>query len=563
MKKRGWVKRTSAVLLVLVLGIAPSVAYGVENDADIMLISENAEPGVIPISDSIDTGERDDGTAAGLTVAFDLNGGQGRAPEKLAAADKAVITLPVCGARVFGSDQKSYRAFIGWKVKDRDDAELLSAGAEYTVTESVTFSAVYDDEVTRTYVPAWVTVELNQDQNHKKYMSGANDGLFWPGRHLTRAELAQILANLLTPSSADASVTLPFDDVASDAWYYNAVRTLYARALMQGRTAAHFAPDELVTRSEMAGILEAWIMPADNAPWFPDVSSTHPKYSAISAAASRGLFSGSNTGAFNPEAYLTRAETVTVINRLLGRVPDTGAIGVRTDLRYYPDVPTNHWAYTQVMEAAVSHTASGGSGTEYWSGAEAEKVDLPDGYHRMNGGLYLIQNGAFVRNATVGDMAFDSEGRYTTGDEELDQMLNDIVNSQTNEGMDRDAKLRALYLYVRDNFTYLPRPHVQKDQTGWENEYTKEFLQKKKGNCYSFAAAYYLLVRELGHSNAQLIVGTVGHRGTPHGWVEIVLDGTNYIFDTELEYAYRYQKKITKYNFFKMPYNKIPWPYTK
>ncbi len=63
-------------------------------------------------------------------------------------------------------------------------------------------------------------------------------------------------------------------------------------------------------------------------------------------------------------------------------------------------------------------------------------------------------------------------------------------------------------------------------------------IDMHKGNCYSFAALYYYLAKQIGY-DAQAVIGTVGHNYAPHGWVEIVIDGTTYLFDTEMDMAYR------------------------
>ena len=117
--------------------------------------------------------------------------------------------------------------------------------------------------------------------------------------------------------------------------------------------------------------------------------------------------------------------------------------------------------------------------------------------------------------------------------------------------MTRDQKLRALYNYVRDNFTYLRRPLVSKGQTGWEPAYAEEFLNLGRGNCYSFSATFCLLARELGLP-AYTVVGGLGRSASPHGWVEINLDGTVYMFDPQLEWRYLHDYGRTGYNLFMM-----------
>ena len=124
----------------------------------------------------------------------------------------------------------------------------------------------------------------------------------------------------------------------------------------------------------------------------------------------------------------------------------------------------------------------------------------------------------------------------------------------------RDEKLEALFNYVRDNYTYLKRPLISKGQTGWEPEYALYFLQNGKGNCYSFSAAYCLLCRELGLP-AYTVVGSA--LNSPHGWVEIVLDGSPYIFDPQLAWRYLHDWDRSGYSFFKQPAGNTTVQYTR
>ena len=212
---------------------------------------------------------------------------------------------------------------------------------------------------------------------------------------------------------------------------------------------------------------------------------------------------------------------------------------------------TSHWAYAQIMEATISHTFEVNQGAEKWMDVTAERSVLSDGFHRINGRLYRIQNGMFLHSTTVDGFTYDARGRYTTGSTTLDTQLNNIVESYTNSSMTRDQKLRALYNYVRDNFSYLRRDLVSKGETGWEAAYAEEFLRLGRGNCYSFSATFCLLARELGLP-AYTVVGGLGASASPHGWVEIELDGTVYMFDPQLEWRYLHDYGRTGYDLFKV-----------
>lgn len=415
--------------------------------------------------------------------------------------------------------------------------------------------------------------------SHVKYMDGS-DGWFYPERNVTRAELAQILSGVVadTPQAAPQ-----FQDVPWDAWYAPAVQKAAGLGLMSGDGGA-FRPSAPATRAECAAALaqllpyDAW----DSLQTFPDVPTGHWAYLFIARTAAYGLFRGDDAGLFHPDDGLKRCEAAAVFNRLLGRSPDLAYISNRNDLRTFPDVPASHWAYGDIMEATVTHQcASAGYARETWTAAvsgptlAADPQPVPDpvpgatpeppvssssdGPRRVDGRLYWFVNGEPVRSQSVNGLYFDENGCYTTGNAELDDKLNAIVEELTDDSMTRDQKLRVLFNYVRDNFKYLKRPLVSKDQTGWEPEYALFFLNNGKGNCYSFSAAYCLLCRELGLP-AYTVVGSV--LNSPHGWVEIVLDGSVYMFDTQLEWRYLHDWGRSGYDFFKMSPDSTPVKYT-
>ena len=420
---------------------------------------------------------------------------------------------------------------------------------------------------------------------HVKYMDGSG-GWFRPEQDVTRAELAQMLSAVTAdaPSSAPA-----FYDVPWDAWYAPAVQKAAGLGLMSGTDGA-FRPNDSATRAECAAAL-ALLLPYDawsGAQTFPDVPTGHWAYLSIARTAAYGLFRGDGTGLFHPDDGLKRCEAAAVFNRLLGRTPDASYLSHHTGLSSFPDVPAAHWAYADIMEAAVTHQCSNWLGREIWISADAPApaqpalpeepalpavpepvqaaapeqpsgITLPDGPQRVNGRLYWYVGGEPVRSQSVSGLFFDENGCYTTGNAELDEKLNAIVEELTDDSMTRDQKLRVLFNYVRDNFKYLKRPLISKGQTGWEPEYALFFLNNGKGNCYSFSATYCLLCRELGLP-AYTVVGSV--LNSPHGWVEIVLDGSVYMFDTQLEWRYLHDWGKSGYDFFKMSPDRTPVQYT-
>ena len=394
-----------------------------------------------------------------------------------------------------------------------------------------------------------------EPRTHESYLSGSPDGLFYPESELTRAELAQLLSRLVEAPDGAANGEV-FSDVTDGDWYASAVRTVAALGMMEGED-GKFEPNAPVSRAACASAL-LYFLPEDSeaagtdaSAAFLDVPETYWAYEAIERAARAGLFHGDENGAFRPEEGLRRCEAAAVFNRLLGRTPDMETLATAEHLQIFPDVPRASWAYGDIMEAANAHEAETAlPGGERWVKSEdAKPIAQPDGFYRVNGALYCVRDGHYLYDVADGVFTFDRDGRYTTGDAALDRRLNELVETYAAPVSGRVEKLRVLYEYVRDNYTYLKQPLVEAEQTGWEPEYATFFLDHGKGNCFNFSATYCLLCRELGE-DAVPVVGLLGKRQTPHGWVLMQLDGVPYMFDPQLEWRYLHDYKRTGYDLF-------------
>lgn len=176
--------------------------------------------------------------------------------------------------------------------------------------------------------------------------------------------------------------------------------------------------------------------------------------------------------------------------------------------------------------------------------------------------LYYVdpQTQDLVRDEYRGTLYFGPDGKYTTGDEVLDTYVEGVLAAFIAEGKTRAELLRDVYVYTRDSFSYLRRNYYEVGETGWEHDEALTMFGTGRGNCYCYASVFYYLARGLGF-DAEIVSGLVGSRRSPHGWVEIVVNGEPLIFDTELEMSYL--KKNQKYNFFAMSYKDVPWSYVK
>ena len=421
--------------------------------------------------------------------------------------------------------------------RPEDEAETGQDGPETEDTE----------ETEKPEEPGETSGSILISGQHTAYISGSG-GQFRPGGNLSRGEAAQMIYRLL-PQKPEM-VTVSFTDVAGDEWYAQAALALGSLGVVRpGQT--EFLPNEELKRSEFIRYLAYFSAPRTDAQPFTDVPPDHPDAPYLLSARAWGWLSGFEDGTARPDAPITRAEAVAMVNRAVGRTPDKGYIDSVQPV-FYLDVAPGSWYYYEVAEASVSHEHTGSGETEKWSGHTPVPSEIPDGYHLIDGWLYCFDSGrgGMVRNDTAGNWTFNAEGHFTSGSDDLDNRLRWIVMNVTNSGMTQEQKLRALYLYTRDNFTYRRRPAYAFGVLDFMQKDALDMLSTGYGNCYSYASVFWYLSRWIGY-DAAIYSGTVGNNRAPHSWVEIGFDGRNYIFDTELEMAYRkkgrYDVNLYKY----------------
>lgn len=381
---------------------------------------------------------------------------------------------------------------------------------------------------------------------HNAYLTGSK-GRFRPDGSITRAETAQMLYRLL-PQPVEAFAA--YSDVPAGEWYYQAAGTLGALGVLRPGEST-FLPDETITRGEFIRAAAQFFPQVSTAPQFTDVSPMDPNGSCYLTARSWGWLTGFKDGTLRPDQPITRAEAAVMLNRALGRSPDKEYLDAANPLLYL-DVPADMWYYYDIMEASVSHEHTISYTGEEWLSHTAEPLKLEPGFHLIDNWLYYYSTelNNFVRNDSVGKFDFNAAGRFTTGSADLDARLHEIVKSKTDGSMTQEEKLRKLYVYTRDSFTYLRRPAYEFGATGFMQEDALNILTTGYGNCYSYASLFWYLSRWIGY-DSKIYSGTVGSNRAPHSWVEIEFNGKNYIFDTELEMAYhkkgRYDINLYKY----------------
>jgi len=386
---------------------------------------------------------------------------------------------------------------------------------------------------------------------HTAYVYGSDEVFpsFQPNREITRAEAAVMLSRLL-PAGTPIPDT-EYADVPADAWYAEAVKTLAGLGVLEAENGL-LNTGKTVTKGEFVRYLACFFPLRTDAEQFPDVSEDDPNAPYILSARAYGWAMDNGVGEFQPDTVLNRATAVVLLNRALGRTADRSYVD-QNHPAFYVDVAPSSWYYGDVMEAAVGHQYITDGGAERWTSHTARTEAPRDGFQLADGWLYCYDSarGDLVRDDTVKNHYFNSYGRFTTGNNELDDWLRKIVLARTDSSMTQEQMLRAVYLYTRDSFTYLRRPPYEFGVYDFMETDALRILTTGYGNCYCYASLFWYLSRWIGYDSV-IYNGTVGVRKSPHSWVEIDMDGRSYIFDTELEMAYHRKNRfdIDLYKFY-------------
>lgn len=285
------------------------------------------------------------------TLTFHVNGGADRKP--IRAVRNTTIHLAD-----YATTRDGFR-FTGWYL---DKALTEPAKENFKLTGDLDLFAKWTLDTS-----AGLIAYLDRD-NHNAYIEGMPDGRVYPEANISRAEVAMVFYRLLRPEAMEEFRTSKayFTDTSDGAWYSDAVATLSAMGIIQGRGHNTFAPDAKITRAEFAAIAARFnSLPYTGADLFDDISGSWAR-EEINRAARAGWIHGDGTGSFRPDDPITRAEVVTLVNNMLGR--HITADGVLAGFRAFPDNAPAAWYYYDVIESANSHTFERGEDdTEEWT----------------------------------------------------------------------------------------------------------------------------------------------------------------------------------------------------
>ena len=213
-----------------------------------------------------------------------------------------------------------------------------------------------DDDKDKDKAPDKTPDALN-GEDHFNYIVGDADGKVHPERNITRAEVASIFFRLLKDDVRSENLTdqNTFADVSADDWYNVAVSTMSDMGIVFGRTDYQFDPDAYITRAEFAAIAARFDSESYSGDdLFTDIEG-HWAENQINRAAEKGWITGYPDGTFDPNRYITRAEAVTMINRVLNRMPEDED-ALHEDMKVFVDnADANAWYYLAIQEATNSH----------------------------------------------------------------------------------------------------------------------------------------------------------------------------------------------------------------
>jgi hypothetical protein len=228
------------------------------------------------------------------------------------------------------------KVVVSGKVVTQANGEL---GLRFSVNKFSTFTILH-------------IAGLKADGQHKHYINGYEDSTFKPNQGTTRAEIATMLVNLGAAGTGTVEGSgLP--DVANSHWAAQAIGLAKNAGLLSGYENGQFRPEAKITRAEIAVIVFKYLglTEAAKSNSFSDVSADHWANGIIAAVQAKGILSGYPDGTFQPGRELTRAEAVTLLNRLFHRGPLTGV-----SVPSWSDAAREHWAFEDIQEASKDHS---------------------------------------------------------------------------------------------------------------------------------------------------------------------------------------------------------------
>ena len=258
------------------------------------------------------------------------------------------------------------------KIPSREDYQFTGWYADKDLTKKISEIKMTSD---KTVYAGWkqrgdyIPDDLNS-ADHVMYVMGYVDGTVKPNADISRAETATMLHRLLTDERrAEIDTTdNPFVDIKGNEWYAKPVYSMANGDYIAGYEDGTFGGNRSITRAEFVAMLVRFIGSEEAECTFTDVPKSHWAHDDIATATVAGWVEGYEDGSFGPDRNISRAEAVSIINRVLDR--GVNADSTLLDFKKWPDNPKNAWYYYEIIEATNAHEYTGSRPSENWTSLE-------------------------------------------------------------------------------------------------------------------------------------------------------------------------------------------------
>ena len=254
-----------------------------------------------------------------LTVTF----ADGRAQEISRLTEPITLRLKIQGNAnpallgIYYIAENGTLEYVGGKIENGEIVAQVSHFSKYAALE-------YDKEFEDVPASFWAHGVI-KELAAKHIISGRAENVFDPQAHMTRAEFAALIARALKlkPRGAPA-----FKDVAPDSVFADVIAAAHEAGIISGRSADAFAPNDRITREEMAVmIVRAYEYKRGIGAYGHPESGFADRMAAgawarayIDAAAGLGLVTGHGDGTFAPKGLMTRAEGAQIVWQLYNKI---------------------------------------------------------------------------------------------------------------------------------------------------------------------------------------------------------------------------------------------------
>lgn len=409
-------------------------------------------------------------------------------------------------------------------------AEQPTEAASYTVTYLVGSSVYTTQTIEEGHYPAEVTPEV-EGLEFIGWLDGSKESV--------QPQAIPVKGNISYVAQARPLLTLHMPYLQTDEYGF-------------------LRPEDALTGQELEQALQA--LSVETAwDFFPQLPGGHTVSGAQLKDVLNHFYTPEQVGAAvscNDTDSVNRAMFAQYMHILLGR-DDHEAFILGAGAQLPQDVTALRTDIPALLEASMRHTSDPEGQT--WA-----DMELPTGWdpglHMEDGWLYYVQpDGQLLRNGQLNRLNFGADGRYTSGDAELDALVADILKTIMEENPELEGLelLRKVYDHCHQDYKYLRKDAYDFGATGWEVEDAKEMILKGRGNCYNFAAIFWALASGMGY-DVQCLAGTCTGTDQPHGWVVLHYEDADYFVDPEWQYAYT-EREVFDKDMFMLTMDEVWW----